>query len=228
MPISRFLLVLPSLIALAACGSDQVTRPGDRAELRLLHASPGLGSLDLDVAGQRVISGLPFGRSSALVEVQGGAQRLVIRSGTAVIGTIDGTLGVHRVNSVLAWAGKVELASRVDGDTGTVAPTRANLRFVITAAESQAAPTQLNALLSGTSIVPVDSTQRFGIDATVSRYWSLLYYDPGRFTVRFVPAGTNGPVLAQATFDVAAGETKAIVLRRDTSGTYLVEVVVEP
>ncbi|MFN0181487.1 MAG: DUF4397 domain-containing protein [Gemmatimonadales bacterium] len=199
----------------------------DQAELRLLHATAGLGNIDLEIAGRTVISGVSYGRSSPVALAPAGSRQLVVRAGTTVLGTVSGNLSADHVNSVVVAGGVPQFTTRVDPDTGAVAPSRANIRFVITAAENSSAPLQLNALLSGTSL-PNDSTMRFGIDASTSRYWSLMYFDPGTFTVKFVPVGTNGRVLTQATFGVAAGEAKAVVLRRDAAGTYRVEVVVEP
>ena len=211
----------------AACSDTIVEPPANGAELRLLHASAGFGNLELEVGGTTVIRDVPYGRSSPLVIVPSGSQRLVVRAGGTVVGTIDGNLAATHVNSVIVAGGVPQLASQVDPDTGTVAPARANIRFVVHGTDNTAAPTQLHALLSGTTL-PVDSTMRFGIDATVSRYWSLMYFNPGRFTVKFVPQGATTPVLTEATFDVATGEAKALVLRREAGGAYKVEVVVEP
>ncbi|MGE0439778.1 MAG: DUF4397 domain-containing protein [Gemmatimonadales bacterium] len=213
-------------VAAAACSSS-TTGNGDTAELRLIHASAATGTVDLEVAGQPVVTGLAFGQSSALEEVPAGSQTIVARSGGQVIGTLTATLSSQRVNSFVVSAGTVQMSSDVVPDTGSVAPTRANLRFVVVATTNAAAPTQLDALLSGTSIGQ-DSTQRFGgFDAQVARYYSLLYYDPGQFTVRFVAAGTSTPVLAEATFSVAVGETKAAVLSRAAGGSYTVDIVTE-
>jgi hypothetical protein len=221
------LMVLGGIAAALTACSDPINPQGDQAELRLLHASSGIGNVEVEVAGQIVISGVSYGRSSPLVLVPAGNRQLVVRSGTTVLGTVSGNLSTDHVNSVVVAGGIPQFTTQVDPDTGVVAPSRANIRFVITAAENSSAPLQLNALLSGTSL-PTDSTMRFGIDASTSRYWSLMYFDPGQFTVKFVPVGTNGPVLAEATFAVAAGEAKAVVLRRDSGGTYRVEVVLEP
>lgn len=221
------LLLVASTLAAVACGGDPNAPPaGEQADVRLLHVSPGSGSLALEVGGQTVASGISYGQSSPLVRVAGGAQRLTVRAGNTVVGTIDANLDTRHVNGVVALDAGIQLTPQPEADTGVAAPTRANIRFVIVAAENTSPPTQLNALMSGTSI-PADSTLRFGIDATVPRYWALTYWDPGRFTIKYVPLGTNGPVLAETTFDVATGETKAVVLRRDAAGSYRVEVVVE-
>jgi len=43
-----------------------------------------------------------------------------------------------------------------------------------------------------------------------------------------VPEGAITTVLAQAEFDIAAGEKKAAILERGSDGVYRVQIVVEP
>lgn len=230
---NRFVPARPALTAAAvtllisACAGDPAGGGNtDQAEIRLLHASAGIGGLDLEVAGRTVATGIGYGRGSQIALVPAGRQQIVVREGSRVVGQLEALLDEDMANTVVAVNGGVQFATQVEADTGAVAPSRANIRFVIAAAENQTAPTQLNALMSGTSL-PNDSTMRFGIDATTARYWTLMYFDPGRFTIKYVPLNTNGPVLTETTFDVARGETKAVVLRRETSGQYRVEVVTE-
>lgn len=64
------------------------------------------------------------------------------------------------------------------------------------------------------------------MDASIARYGTLMYFDPGHFTVTFVPAG-GSTVLAMVSFEMAAGEKKAVVLQRAADGTYSAQVVVE-
>ena len=54
-----------------------------------------------------------------------------------------------------------------------------------------------------------------------------MYFDAGAFTIEYVPAGGDS-VLTSASFDVAPGEKKAVVLSRAADGSYSVEVTLEP
>jgi hypothetical protein len=74
--------------------------------------------------------------------------------------------------------------------------------------------------------VSQDSTAKLGFDATVARYGSLMYFDPGHFRLSYVPAGTTD-VLVAPEFDIAVGEVKVAVLSRDPDGTYRVSIVSE-
>jgi len=53
-----------------------------------------------------------------------------------------------------------------------------------------------------------------------------MYFDPGTFTFKFQPEG-EASVLTQVSFDVAAGETKDVVLERAANGSYSASVVLE-
>jgi hypothetical protein len=209
------------------CSESIINPPGDTAELRLTHASSGLGAVDVEIGGEAVIRGVGFGNTSPLVLVPAGSQRLVVRTATQVLGTVDGVLSENHVNSVVVAAGTPQLSAVVEPDTGSTAPSRANLRLVTVATTNTASPTLLNALLNYSG-VPADSTARIGgIDATVARYGSLMYFDPGAIRIRYVPAGASSPVLAEANFEIAAGVKKAAVLSRNPDGSYKVEIVVE-
>jgi hypothetical protein len=211
---------------LSSCGGDTASPDGPQADLRLLHASSSLGALDLSVGDQTLISNVAFGTSSPIVRVPAGEQHITVRAGGTVVGGLDVQLSTDHVNAVVVAGGVPQFSSDVVPDTGAVNPARANLRLVNVATGNSAAPTQLQVLLNFPG-VSADSTAKFGgYDATVARYWSLLYFDPGHFRIRYVPQGTT-TVLAEAEFDIAAGETKAAVLRRLDDGSYQVEIVKE-
>jgi hypothetical protein len=89
------------------------------------------------------------------------------------------------------------------------------------------APTLLQVLIKAPNANP-DSVVTSNLDATVAAYWSLMYFDPGQFDIRYVPAGDTTTTLASASFSIAAGEKKAVVLTRAGNGTYTADVVVEP
>lgn len=213
--------VLCALTALA-CSDDDNAPAGD-ARFRATNADAAAATLDIAVGGTTVISGLAFGRTSAVVDVPSGTQQIVVRSGSSVVAQLDGEISSSVINSLLVSSGSAQLASQVDPDTGAVAPARANLRIVNVASGNTDVPVLLEAKL--TAPAP-DSVMTFGVDTRIARYGSLMYFDPGEFTMWFVPAG-GSDVLAEVTFDVAEGEAKAVVLERAPSGVYSATVVVE-
>lgn len=214
--------VLSVLAALSACSSDDESPTLD-AELRATHADAAAGPLDITVGGATVITGLAYGHTSPIVAVPSGTHTIVVRSGNQVLAELDEAISESVINSLLVSAGAAQLATQVDPDTGAVAPARANIRMVNVASGNTTEPVLLEAKL--TAPAP-DSVMTFGVDTRIARYGSLMYFDPGEFTLWFVPAG-GSDVLAEARFSVAEGEAKAVVLERAASGEYTATVVVE-
>ncbi|HEX9892336.1 MAG TPA: DUF4397 domain-containing protein [Gemmatimonadales bacterium] len=210
---------------LMACSDDPTAPAGPTAELRLLHATSNLGALDVEVASSTVIQGITFGNASAITPVPAGLQHLTIRSGGTVVGQIDANLTTEHINAVTVVAGVPQLSSTVVPDTGQAAPNRANLRLVNVVGSNTADPTLLHVLINFPGVNP-DSTARIGLDTKVASYGALMYFDPGSFRLRYVPQGQS-TVLAETTFNIAAGEKKAVVLERDAAGTYRIQVLVE-
>jgi len=221
------ILAVASMVGLSGCQADSLALDSPGAEIRLLHAAAGIGALDVQVGDATVIRNVPYGASSALVMVPAGRRHVEIRSGGTVVGSLDQTLSAEHVNSlVVTGQGRTQFSAAVTPDTGGVAPNRANLRLVNVVGEGTASPTLLDLRLDPPDPQQPDSVVTFGVDASVASYSSLLYFDPGDFSVQLLARG-GSTVLAQAQFAVALGETKVIVIRRDGSGGYHLEIVVE-
>lgn len=209
--------------ALVACSNDENGSPGNTAELRVVHADPGTGNLDILVAGEAVIRNLPYGTTSAVASIPSGEQHVVLRSGGTVLAELDAELSEQVINSLLVSATGAQFATDVVPDTGAVAVARANIRMVNIVGPNTDEPTLLEAKM--TAPAP-DTVMTFGIDTRIARYGTLMYFDPGEFTIKFQPAG-SATVLTEVTFSVAAGEVKDVVLERDAGGVYSASVVVE-
>ena len=125
---SLSVLVLSS-IALAGCQSDPGGPPTDMAQLRLLHASPGTGTIDVLIGNTVVIQNVAFGNASSVATVTAGTQQIVVRSGSQVIGQLTAVLTGDHLNSIVVASGAVSMSSVVT-DTGAVNPSRANVRLV--------------------------------------------------------------------------------------------------
>ena len=113
----------------------------------------------------------------------------------------------------LTEAGTIDSAGvPIPPDTGQRDPLRAHIRFVNVPGVFPEPPDRVRALVS--SPATVDSVFWFGIDTRVPSYGTLVYLNPGPVTVKIQPEGLP-TVLAEATFDVARNEVKAVVLERD-------------
>ena len=224
----RRLIFAGSLVALAACGTEPSSGPGDTAEIRLLQADPAVTQAsELTVDGVVVAGGISYGAASALVRTAAGTHRIAIRSGGVILSERDETLAAGGRYYAVNATGQLTVthASNVAPDTGQRLPTRANIRFVNIAGGGPAIPGDINAILR--SPTTVDTAQTFGIDTRVNRYWSLMYLSAGPINIKFQPVGQS-TLLAELTFDVAAGEVKAVIIERDATGALRPRVVIEP
>jgi hypothetical protein len=212
-------------IAASACSEGPIAAPQEDAELRVLHAEPGLGALTVDLSGVTVVQGVTFGQSSPLVTVARGTQQVLVRSGNQVVGQMNYTLSTTHTNTLVVAAGSAHFADVVTPDTGTVSSSRANVRMVNVVGATTADPTVLDVLVRAPN-PRADSVLTFGLDAKVASYGTLMYFDPGHFEFTYRPRG-GGATLTSVSFDVASGETKAVVLERAANGTYKATVVVE-
>jgi hypothetical protein len=217
-------VVIPCGLLFGAC-SDSPNGPADEAELRVLHVTPTLGPVDVEVGGVTVVHSVAYGTASDLVQVPGGQQHLVVRAGGQILGELDQTLSLQHVNSVVVADGTPRFLTLVTPDTGQAISNRANIRMVNVVGPTNQAPTLLQVLVKAPNPNP-DSVATFGLDTQIASYGTLMYFDPGHFTFKFVPAG-GSTVLAETSFDVAAGEKKAVVLERGANGIYRVQVIVE-
>jgi hypothetical protein len=210
---------------LAECSSS--SGPAGEAELRLLHATPALGPVDVEVGGVTVIHAVVYGTTSTLVRVPAGEQHLVVRSGGQVLGELDPTLVLQHINSVVVANGTPQFSEVVVPDTGQALSNRANLRLVNVVGPNAQPPTLLDLLLKAPNANPDSVARLGGIDTRVASYGTLMYFDPGHFSLRYVPAGGSA-VLTEVSFDLVAGDKRAVVLQRGADGIYSVQVVAEP
>lgn len=218
-----------ALTLTAACSdsvADPNVNPGEQAELKVLHATAGIGNVDVHVGNQVVISNLSSGRSSAPTTVPAGMQRVRFRQGNTVIADVDVQLTTQHVNVLTLVDGAAQVSSSVTPDTGVAATNRANIRVINVASGITADPTDLQVLINYPG-VSSDSTARLGLDTKIASHGPLMYFDPGEFRFRFVPTGTE-TVLAELVFSVAAGEKRAVMLERNADGSYQAKVIVEP
>lgn len=217
----RSLTALGLALAFPACGSDPAEPAAPQAELKLVHVSASPGAADLYIDGQPVLTGVGAG-SSRVARVPAGMQQLSVRKAGVQVGTVGAQLSVDQLTSVvLSEAGMQVYAATPD--TGQAATNRANIR-IINITSDATSPTLLHMLINYPGVSP-DSTARIGIDHAIASHGTLMYFDPGLFRFRLVPQGTT-TVLHELTFNVEAGQKKAVVIRRE-NGVYRFELVTE-
>jgi hypothetical protein len=145
-------------------------------------------------------------------------------SGGQILAELQYTLAGSHVNSMVISDSAAQFSDFVEPDTGQASPALGNIRLVNVVGSNTTPPTQLDVLIKPQD---PDSLVTSHLDATVAAYWSLMYFHPGQFNIKYVPTG-QANVLTEVTFNVAAGEKKAVVLSRADDGSYHAEVAVEP
>ena len=226
-----------ALLALAAC--SDTGGPGEgTATLRMMHTAVGTSALDLVVGGQVIAGGVLFERASAPATVPGGNQTLAIRrsgeSAVLISKSLTLTPGEEYTVMVSGSLGDLALTSSVVPDTGDARPDRANLRIINistivipTDSSQMPPPIPFDVYITAPGAALAGLSSQLSLDARVSSYSTLMYFDPGTLLVRFVTPGTTNVVATTAAIPIGAGEVRAVTLQRQSDGTWRTSVVVE-
>lgn len=134
---SSFVLLVAAFTAFSGCNSDRdssSSRKARVASLRVLHASPDAGNVDVSVDGTVALPNVPYKTGSAYLDLSSGQRQLqVLAAGTSNV-AIDVTrdLGAGKKYTAIA-IGRVATpidALLLEDDTSPVAPTSARVRVV--------------------------------------------------------------------------------------------------
>jgi hypothetical protein len=226
-----------ALLALLAC-SDTGGPSEGTVTMRMMHTAAGASALDLMVGGQVIAGGVQFERASAPATAPGGPQTLAVRrtGESAVLASKNITLtpGADYTVMVSGSLADLVLTPSVVVDTGNARPDRANLRIInistiVMPADSSnlPPPIPLDVFITAPNAALAGLPSQLSLDARVSSYSSLIYFDPGTLMVRFVTPGTTTVVASTAAIPIAAGEVRAVTLQRQSDGTWRTSVVVE-
>ena len=233
----RSTLGAAALFALVAC-SDTGGPSDGTVTMRMMHTAAGASALDLMVGAQVIAGGVQFERASAPATAPGGPQTLAVRrSGeSAVLASRSITLtpGAEYTVMVSGSLGDLILTPSVVVDTGNARPDRANLRIINistivmpTDSSNMPPPIPLDVYITAPDAALAGLPSQLALDARVSSYSSLIYFEPGTLMVRFVTPGTISVVATTAAIPIGAGDVRAVALQRQSDGTWRTSVVVE-
>jgi hypothetical protein len=122
----------------------------------------------------------------------------------------------------------------VVSDTGEARSDRANLRInsapeVPRAIGDSSGPnTVLDVYVTAPGADLAASSARMSLESSYPSYSTFLYYDPGQWLVRFARSGTKVVVAQAGPIAFAAGDAKAVVVRRLVDGSYTTRVEAVP
>jgi len=235
MPAIR-LKALPAalLLAVISCTSDSTGPDGPTAQLRLLNGSSAAPALEVVVEGHVVIPAVPTGAASGWEEVPASATALELRipGASAPVGTVSAAMIAGARYTLLAAGSIANLQGGATVDTGVARTDRANIRIVnvappFTDSASAPAPVPLDVHITAPGVPLTGRQSELSMDARYPSYSSLLYFAPGTLVVRFALPGTDQVVASTPALALAAGQVRAVILERQSNGSFLVTVVAE-
>jgi len=228
-----------ALLLAVACAGDTGGPGGNRGTvtMRMMNTAAGGAALDLIVAGKVIATGVQYERASALATVPGGLQTLAVRrsgeAGVLASKSVDLTPGAKYTVMVSGSLASLVLTPSVVVDTGLAKSDRANLRIInistIVMPQDSASlppPIPLNVYITAPGVA-IGGASQLSLDARVSSYSSLIYFDPGTYVVRFVTPGTTTVVAETPAIPIAAGQVRAVTLQRQSDGIWRTSVVAE-
>lgn len=219
---------LATILSLMACGGDPIVNPpSELGQIRVFHGAPGIGAVSVTAGGQAVITGVDYGSLSKPAEVPAGNLAVeAMASGSPVAGRSITIAEGQRVTLVLSRQSGAAASLAVVSDTGEARSNRANLRInsapeVPRAIGDSSGPsTLLDVYVTATGVDLNAATARMSLESSYPSYSTFLYYEPGQLLVRFTRAGTKTVVAQAGPIAFAAGEAKAVVIRRSVDGSY--------
>jgi hypothetical protein len=226
-------------LGVAACGSPTDTNNEGTAQVRLMNAAAGSPALDLLVGGTVILSGVQFEHASPLTSLPGGTQTLAVRrsgeTGTLASRSLPVIPNAKYTVVVGGSLLSLTMTASMTVDTGLAKPDRANIRLInISNVEppqdsSQQMPPSvpLDVYITPPAADLAQLTPNLALDARYSSYSSLMYFDPGTWSVRFTNAGTKQVVANSGAIPIAAGQIRAVTLLKKSDGTWQTSVVAE-
>ena len=229
-----------ALLLTVACGGDPDGPNGNdgTATMRMMNAAAGGAALDLIVAGRVIAGDVQYEHASAPATVPGGLQTLAVRRsgepGILVSKSVDLIPGTRYTVMVSGSLASLVLTPAVVVDTGLAKPDRANLRIInistiVMPQDSASAPPPipLNVYITAPGVGLAGVVSQLSLDARISSYSTLIYFDPATYVVRFVTPGTTNVVAETPAIPIAAGQVRAVTLQRQQDGSWRTSVVAE-
>lgn len=221
-------LLIAALLS-AACGSNgtEPSPTGADALVRLFHGAAGAGTASLQADGIALIHGIGYGSLTQQVGLASGQYDFRVTAGThQATRTLQLTEGSTLTLQLTLTGGQLQLSA--SADTGKRQMDRANLR-IISAPEVPRAPGDssataqagvLDVYITAPGADLAGATARMSLDTGVPTYSTFLYFAPGQLQVRFTTRGTKTVVAQAGPIAFAAGDARAVVIRRAAGGTW--------
>lgn len=210
--VRAFALVSLGLLVFAAGCSN------DSTKLRVMHASPDEGELNVVVDSKTESSSLAYGNATSYFSVGAGSRQLQLEPVGSTSPALQQTLTLAGNSSTTVIA--TNFASNLNGVVLTddnSAPASGNIKLRFVNAAPALGPTDVYVVAPGTDITTVTPTvSNLGFESS-SNYQIL---SAGSYEVFFTPAGSNFSVIDTGSIALTAGQIRTIVALDNTSGGF--------
>ncbi len=230
--------MLAFVVLVAGCGEKSIVDPpADPAQIRVFHGAAGVGTINVTAGGQSVLSGIDYGSLSKPAEIAVGSVTVeAVSGGVPIAGQMVTLTERQRVTLTLTKTvgGNAAVSLSVASDTGEARSDRGNLRINSApeapraAGDSSGPSTLLDVYVTPPSADLNGQNVRMSLESSYPSYSTFLYYEPGQWLVRFTRAGTKTVVAQAGPIAFAAGDAKAVVIRRLADGSYATRVETVP
>lgn len=207
-------LAVGLVLSIAGCGGGS----GDKARLRVMHASPDSSALNILVDGNTLASGLAFESSTGYTSESSGSRELQVETAGNTTPIIDQTLSLGSgTDTTVLLANYAVSMNAVTFQDDNSAPTSGNVKLRVINAAPALQPADMYVVPDGTdinSVAPVISNMSF---ESSSGYASLT---AGTYRVWLTAPGQKFPFVDSGALTLNAGQIRTVVGLNTAFGAY--------
>jgi len=198
---------------ISSCGGG-----GGNARLRVVHASPDEGSIDVLIDSKTIASGITFGTATSYTSLSSGSRHLQMEPSDTATPVIDETLSLGSgSDTTVLLANFATSLNAVTLQDDNSAPTSGNAKLRIINAAPGLAPADVYIVPDGTdinSVTPVLSSMGF---ESASSYTSL---GAGTYRVWFTQPGQKFIFIDSGPLPLSAGQIRSVVGLNNSFGSF--------
>jgi hypothetical protein len=206
-------LVLSAVVLFGlGCGS------GGQGKIRVMNASPDIGSLNILIDGKNVSSSLSYPGFTDYLSVASGSRKLEVQTVSSTTDLIDQNVSVSSGGSttvmLVNYASDLSVLTLTDDNT---APTSGNFKMRVINASPTLGPMDVYILPQGESVPTSNATITNLAFQSASSYQTLT---AGSYEVYFTLPNTKSVYIDSGPITLTAGQIRTVVAINGVGGWY--------
>jgi hypothetical protein len=206
-------LVLSAVVLFGlGCGS------GGQGKIRVMNASPDIGSLNILIDGKNVSSSLSYPGFTDYLSVASGSRKLEVQTVSSTTDLVDQNVSVSSGGSttvmLVNYASDLSVLTLTDDNT---APTSGNFKMRIVNASPTLGPMDVYIVPQGENITNVNATITSLAFKSASPYQTLT---AGAYEVYFTLPNTKSVYIPTGPLTLESGQIRTVVAINGTGGGY--------